>query len=178
MSQYHATLARVSRYKALLKNQALTIAQFAARAHCDPATARGYIRILHEAGEVHLLEWMVAPGIKPIARYAIGPGVDAPKPKPKPKHPPKAAPAFVPQMPVICAMSPLTSVWLAWEKIAFNEGRQHAVLPRYDFLHWAMQQHAMQSAPVPHEEQHEQSTALPWRHVQDLPGIHPGIGGT
>lgn len=178
MARYRAMLARVAKYKALLKNQPLTVAQFAARIHCDNSTARDYMRILHEAGEVHLMGWTSPPGTKPVARYAFGPGKDAPRPPPKPKHPPKVKEVFIPQFPTISDSSELTSIWMAWERKAFNEGRQHAVLPRYDFLQWAMQQHAMQSSPVPHAEQHEQSAPLPRRPVRELSGVHSGIGGT
>lgn len=178
MARYRATLARVAKLKHLLRDRPLTIAQFAARIHCDNSTARDYIRLLHDSGDVHLIDWTSPPGTKPVARYVLGPGKDAPKPLPKPKHPPKDKEVFIPQIPTISDSSELTSIWMDWERNAFNEGRQHAVLPRYDFLQWAVQQHAMQSAPVPHAEQHEQHAAMPRRPVRELPSVHSGIGGT
>jgi hypothetical protein len=115
MSHYHATQVRIERYRALLKNQPLTIAQFAARAHCDVTTARTYMHMLHEAGEVHISDWVVAPKKKPVARYFIGQNEDVPHPAKKPKSRPKPKVTTTLSAHRSESEHPLTALLLRWE---------------------------------------------------------------
>lgn len=112
---YSTTIARAEHCKALI-GKPLTVNQIAARMHCDPVSARKYVKVLHDAKEAHIFDWMEQRGTRPSARYIAGPGEDAPRPGPKP-HARKHVEPIAPPAP---DMSQLVSIWHGWERRAMG----------------------------------------------------------